>query len=750
MPALRLYSANGLQQRKYGYIYDHWHRLPNHLFPEPLQPPPKFSREIIRALELLVKQDLGYDDFLQKIQAITSERHAANEHETNPHWKSRVPHVCLNDLNKMLEQVKASADDERDAQDSSSAESEPSQTSAASTRRRKRSSFSTSSTRSQEIEIARSAPAHNLSQLSGDESVLGPELSTMDGMTGLLDGMDNVISTEQAGYDEKDFAMSSPPDKARETLIEIESGANHACKRIKTSPRPASETAQSSIDENSEHGHISEHGNDSAGSETSNGATDVEAETTSRETVSCEPPAEVTIEMDVTSPPDENSKCGATQEAADETELECLGTSGGQIMAISAGEDTHVTPEIEGSQTPPSNVDGAIQSLQPQKYLSSTAIEQVLSFCAIDGVRIYDPAYLANRSKSWSKITVKDDNLLLFPLHHNRPNYKHWTLAIVDLTTATVRHYDSAPSERNEEEARSRLSAFKGILDVEGAGHEGCDWKFESVPYNQTNGFDCGVWTILFAMHSVVNLTCPEKIDTEMWRLTFINLIKPSNFQGSTLDESLHWPSIPSKGKSLCAPSAASIAYDLTGSKATISDFWPDQRQGGAVLKQGATFLKNAQVALKTLEAEHTSAKQRLSHTNAIADVLTSLVSQSSQTLTRLREEQRQLRTVLATTEKFQADCPASAVKTTIQTALAIYGRGLVALEKGEKAAERRRSVCARVGESIDRWRKERLMAYIADLVGIRREVREEVVALAESARGMIEEIVRIRGGIGK
>lgn len=85
--------------------------------------------------------------------------------------------------------------------------------------------------------------------------------------------------------------------------------------------------------------------------------------------------------MDVTSPPDENSKCGATQEAADETELECLGTSGGQIMAISAGEDTHVTPEIEGSQIPPSNVDGAIQSLQPQKYLSSTAIEQVLSFC---------------------------------------------------------------------------------------------------------------------------------------------------------------------------------------------------------------------------------------------------------------------------------------------------------------------------------------------------------------------------------
>lgn len=40
--------------------------------------------------------------------------------------------------------------------------------------------------------------------------------------------------------------MSSPPDKARanlETLIELEFGANYAFKRIKTSPRPASETA---------------------------------------------------------------------------------------------------------------------------------------------------------------------------------------------------------------------------------------------------------------------------------------------------------------------------------------------------------------------------------------------------------------------------------------------------------------------------------------------------------------------------
>lgn len=42
----------------------------------------------------------------------------------------------------------------------------------------------------------------------------------------------------------------------------------------------------------------------------SNGATDVEAKITSRETVSCEPPAEVTIEMDVISPPDENSSAG--------------------------------------------------------------------------------------------------------------------------------------------------------------------------------------------------------------------------------------------------------------------------------------------------------------------------------------------------------------------------------------------------------------------------------------------------------
>lgn len=96
----------------------------------------------------------------------------------------------------MLEQVKASADDEPDAQDSSSAELEPSQTCAASTRRRKRSSFSIFSTRSQEIGIAQWVLAHNLSQLSGDESVLGPELSTMNGMTGLLDGMDDVISTE--------------------------------------------------------------------------------------------------------------------------------------------------------------------------------------------------------------------------------------------------------------------------------------------------------------------------------------------------------------------------------------------------------------------------------------------------------------------------------------------------------------------------------------------------------------------------
>ena len=91
-----------------------------------------------------------------------------------------------------------------------------------------------------------------------------------------------------------------------------------------------------------------------------------------------------------------------------------------------------------------STVQGALHSLLPGQWISSTAVELVLNTFATDGYRIIDSSYFntediqANSKKPCLRL-APDEHIVVVPLHH----LNHWTVAIIDLNLRVIDYYDS-------------------------------------------------------------------------------------------------------------------------------------------------------------------------------------------------------------------------------------------------------------------------------------------------------------------
>ena len=124
------------------------------------------------------------------------------------------------------------------------------------------------------------------------------------------------------------------------------------------------------------------------------------------------------------------------------------------------------TPEkAMGDMTLPStDLDGALSSLQPQCWLSSTAIELVLSLCSSKSFRVFDPlVYDVGQPEIKNfKPTLSNVQYALLPLYYR----EHWTLALFDLENHTIICYDSLPGQ-NSIAYKDALLKFANYLIVE-------------------------------------------------------------------------------------------------------------------------------------------------------------------------------------------------------------------------------------------------------------------------------------------
>lgn len=180
------------------------------------------------------------------------------------------------------------------------------------------------------------------------------------------------------------------------------------------------------------------------------------------------------------------------------------------------------------SALPPSTVDGAVASMAPQEHLSATAIQLLLDFLRTEEVFIFDPQWYDSERPRQLEVPAsgRKANLLLLPLHDAERS--HWTLAVLNLPTLTIQHYNSIVQDVTDLGVKLRSSA---------GGIRPGEWTFASSPTpKQPNAFDCGIYTILAALCVVAHRDPPNRIRGDCWRRIFQAMLRPTS-RVSSLNE---------------------------------------------------------------------------------------------------------------------------------------------------------------------------------------------------------------------
>ena len=175
---------------------------------------------------------------------------------------------------------------------------------------------------------------------------------------------------------------------------------------------------------------------------------------------------------------------------------------------------------LSGPAMPTSDLQGAISSLRPGTWLSSTAIQLTLEHCHAAGVRIFDPSFLSSASQKNLNPLSPGDSTFIFPL---QVNGNHWALIVVDTANVIAEFWNSLPNPKYEIEAQNAVydlgRSLRGGSDRMSNDPALTEWILAPQPCpRQDNSNDCGIYTIVFAMYRILNLPIPQSIDSHLWR----------------------------------------------------------------------------------------------------------------------------------------------------------------------------------------------------------------------------------------
>ena len=192
-----------------------------------------------------------------------------------------------------------------------------------------------------------------------------------------------------------------------------------------------------------------------------------------------------------------------------------------------ASSNTSQTPSKVSSQVPSTDNQGALLSLEPQRLVSATAIQEVLFPCqALQGVKIYDHTIFNALQSEEPQATMRalstSIKTIIIPIHH--PEVSHWTLVWVDRQRKKLAYYDSLRSRT----LRTFLwpTFIPHLLKRLGLDPNSQGWDYESCGAgDQQNGYDCGIHILLRAYCFITDTTPPQKYKCDFWRVLFAIII---------------------------------------------------------------------------------------------------------------------------------------------------------------------------------------------------------------------------------
>ncbi|PNS17101.1 hypothetical protein CAC42_3671 [Sphaceloma murrayae] len=117
--------------------------------------------------------------------------------------------------------------------------------------------------------------------------------------------------------------------------------------------------------------------------------------------------------------------------------------------------------------------------------------------------------------------------VLVLPMHWTTP--LHWSLAVMDLSTITITHFDSLASPQRNSDARRALLRFAvdiGLGEIE-------TWRYNNaVVCQQDNPYDCGILAIANGLSIMHELILPDEVDTGLVRKVFRRLYSSEDQTG--------------------------------------------------------------------------------------------------------------------------------------------------------------------------------------------------------------------------
>ncbi|KAK7508895.1 uncharacterized protein IWZ02DRAFT_466249 [Phyllosticta citriasiana] len=155
-------------------------------------------------------------------------------------------------------------------------------------------------------------------------------------------------------------------------------------------------------------------------------------------------------------------------------------------------------------------------------WLSATDISQLISKFMQPDCRLLDIGRSGD-SGPWSEWTARytleaEHRHVLVPVHMELRH--HWVLLYLDITASRARLYDSLATQTNQD-ATDMARAIASSMNLSWGG-----WQVETVTcIRQTGTDDCGIFTVIFAIHILARAPLPDAVNAPLWRLLFQHLL---------------------------------------------------------------------------------------------------------------------------------------------------------------------------------------------------------------------------------
>ncbi|GAB7354921.1 hypothetical protein MBLNU459_g5547t2 [Dothideomycetes sp. NU459] len=196
----------------------------------------------------------------------------------------------------------------------------------------------------------------------------------------------------------------------------------------------------------------------------------------------------------------------------------------------------------------------AIAHLRPGCKLGDDTIYHIMQLFLLPGYQLVEGILPPTRAaKPWIRVKEKQIIIVLY-----RPKRCHWILAHLDLEQSVANlwdpvdiRYDSLIDEDMKLLRASLISSSWKVADEE-------VWRTikHTVPH-QNNTFDCGIFSLVFALHTMAQTELPERITGSLWRVIFTDALRESKADASSV-ASIMTP----KTRDLCSGRKTAQSFD--------------------------------------------------------------------------------------------------------------------------------------------------------------------------------------------